>query len=106
MRAAIFVAMFLAGCVGGDDEGVVQGQVTLIDDSRVPVDGPFVIELRDSLGVEHTVHLTPWPCVATDIARPPAVAVGDTIAVNGAIEPDGAIVPCDDAGHFLRVIAD
>lgn len=97
----------LSACNSTPSDDVIQGTVSSVDLEQVMVDGPAVITLEtaDDSTVEIRVpSMGRNLCLATDLADPYQIEIGDTVEVNGTMDEEGAIVPCASEEHFLRVI--
>lgn len=83
------------------------GQVTEVNFEQVAADGPTVVtfttagtnEVRQVAVPSMGLPLCP---AAAEIADAFQLAPGDRIEVRGRVGEDGTIVPCEDAGHYLR----
>ena len=127
MRLLLLVALLLAACAPSappepsaapppsaeaplpepppetDDERAVEGAVTAVDFDPMSYDGDGIVTLRTDAGAEVVVRL-PARYGLCDAAFDDwaGLAVGDRIAVRGAVEAEGAVRPCASAAHYFR----
>lgn len=83
------------------------GTVTNVNLDEMAADGPARITFTATTGTEHEIAIPSMNlplCAAKDaITSPNNVAAGDTIEVQGSIDENGVIVPCEDASDYFRV---
>lgn len=86
-----------------------EGRVTGVDLEQMAVDGPGLVMFETEAGESRTVAVPsmglPLCAGAANIASVSDIEVGDTIAVQGTLDSEGRVVPCEDASHYLRVEA-
>ena len=90
------------------EETVITGTVTVVDRSQRVLDGPTLISIVTSEGVEKTIAVPSMGInlcrAALQIADVEQLAVGDTVIVRGEEDESSAIVPCEGEGDKLIVV--
>lgn len=90
-----------------DSVEAVSGSVVSVDLSSIAFDGPAIITIEADDGSRQEIHVPSFGlalCAAKDnIADVYTMKAGDKIEVNGTRDEDGAIVPCAEDDHYLRV---
>lgn len=86
-----------------------RGTIASIITDQVAYDGPTLIAVREESGAQAVIAVYSMGfnlCAAKDnIVDVSTLAVGDMVEAGGAISTDGLIIPCESAGHYLRVVA-
>ena len=86
---------------------VVSGTVSNINTEGVAVDGPALVSLTTQSGVE-TIAVPSMGrnlCAAKDtVVDVYTLKAGDRVEVRGTRDPEGRIVPCEDASHYMRLV--
>lgn len=92
------------------DTAEVAGNVVAVNMEQIAFDGPYLITLEmeggtatvavPSMGLPLCAAYTAGNIM--DIAQ---IKAGATLEARGTVAEDGSIVPCEDAGHYLRVAA-
>lgn len=81
--------------------------VDTVDLSQISVDGPALINFMSPVGEMHTIAIPSMGlslCAAHEqIDTVHKIEVGDAIAVRGALNEEGHIVPCEDTSHYFRI---
>jgi len=84
--------------------GVVAG----VDASQAVVDGPVIIQIRNTDAGTTTVAVPTMSLSTCDafenIADVPSIELKESIIVRGTKQSDGDIVPCDSPDHYLKVV--
>lgn len=91
------------------EDVVVRGEVSRVDSSQVPMDGPYVIYL-DTKDGEETILISSFGrnlCEAReDIIDIDLLEPGATVEVRGAENENGHISPCASEEHYVRVLSE
>lgn len=89
----------------GTDKSV-RGFVTEIDTSQIAADGPALVVVDVPRNGEQTIAL---PSMGVNLCKAQQqvvsvhdVEVGDFVEVNGRVDAEGRIVPCESSDHYLR----
>ncbi|MDP1625141.1 MAG: hypothetical protein Q8L64_05210 [bacterium] len=86
----------------------VRGVVTVVDLEQAMFDGPYVIMVRGSDGVEEIIAVPSMGimlCAARDaIVDVSTIKEGMTVEARGSMTSRGDIVPCESSSHYLRII--
>ena len=86
---------------------VAEGRVTAVDRNQMVADGPGLVTIESAAGAQNVIAVPSMGrllCAALgSVADVYAIEVGDMVSVRGARNEEGHIVPCDDAGHYLKV---
>lgn len=84
--------------------GKAQGVVTMVNTEQIAFDGPTLVTIRTDVG-ERVIAVPsmglPLCAAYKQIADVYTLAVGDRVTVNGSINEEGQIVPCEDPTHYL-----
>lgn len=99
------------GELGEDEQATesktVSGTVTSVDLEGMAVDGPGLINISTNEGGEAVIAVPSMGillCAAKDnIADISTIKTGNKIEARGSVGPEGQIVPCESAEHFVRV---
>lgn len=110
--AIAIIALVIAGAVWlvkSKGQEPVKGTIMSVDLSGIALDGPAVVTISLVDGSHQEIHVPSFGlmlCPAREnIADVYALQAGDEVEVRGERNEDGAIVPCSDEEHFLRVIS-
>lgn len=109
LLVAIILALGIWWLARSKAQEPIKGTVVSVDLSGIALDGPAIVTL-DTADGRREIHVPSFGltlCAAKDnIADVYAIQAGDQVAVRGEREADGAIVPCADEEHFLRVVSE
>lgn len=107
LLAALLGACASTGSDGGSPGGPIIGTVASVDLSPMAYDGNAVLLVRadDGRTVRVEIPARTNLCAAEGISAVGDLHAGDRVEVVGEAGPEGAVTPCTDAAHRLRVLS-
>lgn len=95
--------------VASEQDDTVEGVIIGINREGVAADGPTLIELEQRDGTEVMIAVPSMGinlcAAASNITDVFALETGTRLEVRGSISPEGYLVPCEDARHYVKVIS-
>jgi hypothetical protein len=90
------------------NETEVTGTIISVNTDQVPADGPALVNIKQDNGTNTVIsvrsmgiNLCPAQANIADVYQ---LKSGDKVEARGQVSEDGAIVPCESAEHYLRII--
>lgn len=110
--ACALASLLLSGCVVGRNssgtalqagqQATIEGRVVAIDMTPWTYDGNAVVQVAtDAHGIVQVQLPARWNLCAAPPVAVDALAVGDQVRAAGTTGPDGELVVCERATHYL-----
>jgi hypothetical protein len=94
--------------MNNDGATKARGVVTAVDKEGAMVDGPYIITLDIGDGKETEIHIPSMGIMLCEgrenIVGIDEVETGMKVEAKGTRLSEGAIVPCESKGHYVRIV--